>query len=316
MNQILSVEMPKKRTKSKSSGQNNKASTKSVIIVFCIVLIVLGIALIGIALFSMLGNKEQPSIGIQSDLPRIDVTQNATELEIEISCVSEISSIEYNWEDKEPEKISGNGKNYKYLKVDIPGGTNIFTLKVTDSEGRTNEYNKEYVGAKEPNITIFDPSQKTNTIIVKCEETQIIKYMSYYYDEEQEQKTDINNTVGTINIGVRTGEHNLTIKVGYEDGTVGKLSKKVYIPTIDVLTNGVGTNYTKFIIKASDTRMIEKVQIKFNGVETEEMVNQETYTKELDLRPGEPGSNELIIKVYNKDGMSITKGVKDSKRTN
>ena len=115
---------------------------------------------------------------------------------------------------------------------------------------------------------------------------------------------------------VRPGEHNLTIKVGYEDGTVGKLSKKVYIPTIDILANGVGTNYTKFIIKASDSRIIEKVQINFNGVETEEQVNQETFTKELDLRPGEPGSNQLIVKVYNKDGMSITKGVTDSKRTN
>ena len=45
-------------------------------------------------------------------------------------------------------------------------------------------------------------------------------------------------------------------------------------------------------------------------------VNQESFTKEIDLRPGEPGSNELIVKVYNKDGMSITKGVTDSKRRN
>ena len=314
MNQILSVEMPKKRAKAKSSGQqNNKASTKSVITFFCIVLIILGIALIGIALFTMLDNKKQPSINVQSDLPRIDVTQNATELEIEISCVSEISSIEYNWENKDPEKISGNGNNSKYLKVDIPGGTNIFTLKVTDSEGRTNVYNKEYVGAKEPNITAFDPSQKTNKIIIKCNENQIIKYMSYYYDEEQEKITEINNTQGTIEIDIRPGEHELTIKVGYEDGTVGKLSKKVYIPTVDILANGA--NYTKFIIKASDSRIIEKVQIRFNGVVTEEQVNQESFTKELDLRPGEPGSNELIVKVYNKDGMSITKGVTDSKRT-
>ena len=313
MNQILSVDMPKKR--SKSSGQVNKANTKNIIMVFCIVLIVLGISLIGVALFTMLGNKNQPNTNIvATNLPRIDVTQNATELEIEVTCESEISSIEYNWEGKEPEKVSGNGKAYADLKIDIPSGTNIFTLKATDIEGRTNEYSNEYVGAKEPNITAFDPSKETNYIIIKCEEEQKIKYMSYYYDEEQEKITEINNTEGTIKVGVRQGEHNLTIKVGYEDGTVGKLSKKVYIPTIDILANGV--NYTKFIIKASDSRTIEKVQIKFNGVVTEEQVNQESFTKEIDLRPGEPGSNELIVKVYNKDGMSITKGVTDSKRRN
>lgn len=315
MNQILSVEMPKKRTK--SSGEGNKANTKTIIMVFCIVLIILGVSIIGVTLLSMLSNKEQPNTNnVITNLPRIDVTQNATELEVEITCASEISNIEYNWEGKEPEKVSGNGKNSIYLKVDIPSGTNTFTLKATDTEGRTNEYNNEYVGAKEPNITDFDPSKETNTIIVKCEEKQKIKFMSYYYDEEPEKTIEINNLIGTIKIGARQGEHNLTIKVGYEDGTVGKISNKIYAPNIDVLANGFGTNYTKFIIKASDPRTIEKVQIKFNGVVTEEQVNQGTYTKELDLRPGAPGSNELIVKVYNKDGMSITKRVNDSKRTN
>ena len=315
MNQILSVEMPKKRAKAKSSGQSNKASTKSVITFFCIVLIILGISLIGLALFSMLGNKNQPNI-MPSDLPRIDVTQNATELEIEITCASKISKIEYNWEGKETKSILGDGKDSMDLKIDIPEGTNIFTIKVIDSEGRTNEYTNEYVGAKEPNITTFNPNEKTNKIIITCEENQIIKFMSHYYDEEEEEKVEINNTVGTIEINTLQGEHDLTIKVGYEDGTVGKISKKVYVPTIDVYTNGAGTNYTKFIIKASDSKIIEKVQIKFNGEEIEEQVNQETYTKELDLRPGEPGSNELIIKVYNKNGMSFTKGVRDNNRKN
>lgn len=313
MNQILSVDKLKKKSRINVPRDTN---SKSVTMFFSIFLIIFGISLIGLSIFSIINNKSKT---INSDIPnqpRIDVTQNATELEVEITCASEISSIEYNWEGKESEKIPGNGKKSVYLKVDIPSGTNTFTLNATDIEGRTNQYSKEYVGAKEPNITAFDPSKEINKIIIKCEENQKIKYMSYYYDEEQEEKTEFNSTEGTIKIGVRPGEHNLTIKVGYEDGTEGKLSKKVYIPTIDVLTNGVGTNYTKFIIKASDTRMIEKVQIKFNGVETEEQVNQETYTKELDLRPGEPGSNELIIKVYNKDGMSITKGVRDSKRTN
>lgn len=317
MNQILSVEMPKKKSKIKSSSQNNKASTKAVVTFFCIVLLFFGIYLIGISLFSILGEEKSESINrIQSELPRIDVTQNATELEIEIACTSEISSIEYNWEGKETEKVAGNGKNHMELKVDIPSGTNIFSIKVTDTVGVTNEYNKEYVGAKEPNITGFDPSQKENKIIVTCEENQIIKYMIYSYDDQQETKTEINNTTGIIEIDKLEGEHNLTIKVGYEDDTVGKLSKKVYAPTIDIGTDGTYTQYTKFVIKASDTRTIEKVRINFNGVETEEQVNQNEYSKEIDLQPGEPGTNKLIFTVYNKDGMSVTKRIWDKNRQN
>ena len=314
MNQILSVEMPKNKTKARASGHNNKASTKSVVSFFCIILLIFGIALIGIGVYSILSDKSQPDNKIVTGLPRIDVTQNATELEIEISCSSTISSIEYNWENKEKEKINGNGRSNIDLTVDIPSGTNIFTINVTDTEGRTKEYSKEYVGAKEPNITLFDPSQKENTIIVKCEEDQIIKYMSYYYDDEQEQTTDINSTTGTIEIKALQGEHNLAIKVGYEDGTVGKLSKKVYAPTVEVGTDGANGYYTKFIVNVSDSRGIEKVTFDLNGAITEEQVNSQTYTKEIELQPGEPGTNKLKIIVYNKDGMVITKKVIDKNR--
>lgn len=315
MNQILSVEMPKKKSKVKSSS-SNKASTKSVVTFFCIVLLIFGIALIGIGAFSILGKEKEENIKEPTGLPRIDVTQNATELEIEIACTSEISNIEYKWEGKEPEKVASNGKNNIELKVDIPSGTNIFTIKVTDIAGGTNEYNKEYVGAKEPNITEFDPSKKEDKIIVTCVENQIIKYMIYSYDDQQETRKDINDTTGTIEIDKLEGEHNLAIKVGYEDDTVGKLSKKVYAPTIDIGTNGTNTQYSKFVIKASDTRTIDKVKINFNGVETEEQVNQTEYSKEIDLQPGEPGTNKLIFTVYNKDGMSITKRIWDKNRQN
>jgi len=315
MNQILSVETLKKKSKVRGvGGQNSKASTKSVVIFFCIVLLLFGIALIGISLYSILGKNKTSTSNTQSDLPRIDVIQNATELEIEISCVSEIASIEYKWEEQGIEKVDVTGKKSTDLKVNIPSGTNIFTIKVTDVNKNSNEYSKEYVGAKEPNITAFE--QKDNKIIVTCQETQKIKFISYNYDEKDDQVKDINNTTGTIEIESLEGEHELTIKVGYEDGTVGRISKKVYIPTIKIGTDGVNARYTKFIINASDSRTIEKVRINFNGNITEDTVNNLTYTKEIPLQPGKPGSNKMIITVYNKDGMSITKRIWDKNRQN
>ena len=313
MNQILSVELPKKRSKIKTGQNNNKVSTKSAVTFFSIVLILFGLALIGVSIYSFIGSKENTETTKLDNLPRIDVAQNATELEIEITCASEIASVEYNWEGKEVEKAKTNGRNNMNLKLDIPSGNNIFTMKVTDTEGRKNEYSQEYVGPKEPNITQFDPTQIRNNITVKCEEEQIIKEMSYYYDDEPETKTIINSKEGTINIPEKQGEHNLTIKAEYEDGTTGKITKKVYVPVLKISPNGVG-KYTKFIINASSTRTIDKVTIEFNGVSSEEQVNKETYYKELDLKPGDPGSNVLKIIVYDKEGMSYSKYVSDSNR--
>ena len=318
MNQILSVEMPKKKSKIRNQGgQSNKASTKSVVLFFSIIVLLFGIALIGVGVHWMITKNLKTATNIQTtNLPRIDVTQNATELEIEVSSETQISKIEYNWEGQETQTIEASGKTSTELTIDIPSGTNIFTMKVTDSNGKTSEYSKEYVGAKEPNITSITSKPEENKIVLSCEETQNIKFISYSYDDEQEKTKQINDTTATVEIEALEGEHKLSIKVGYEDGTVGKISKNVYFPTLDIKTNGTNTNYTKFIINASDLRTIEKAVINFNGIETVEQVNQDIYTKEVSLQPGAPGTNKLIVTIYNKDGMSITKRVWDKNRQN
>ena len=311
MNQILSVDKLKNNSRTKGTGS---ISSKSVTIFFSIFLIIFGICLIGVSIYSIVNNKSKTISSVQPDSPRIDVTQNATELEIEVICISEISKIEYNWEGQETKNINSNGRKNMNLKVDIPSGTNIFSMVVTDADGRTNQYKQEYVGAKEPNIVTFNPNQIENKIIVVCEENQIIKYMAYNYDDQAEKQIEINNTTGRIEIDSLQGEHDLTIKVGYEDGTVGKSTNKVYAPTVSVGTNGANGHYNKFIINASDVKNIKKVIINFNGEEKEEQVNSKTYSKEIDLQPGEPGTNKLKVTVYNENDMSYTSKVWDKSR--
>ena len=311
MNQILSVDKPKNNSRTNGTGS---ISSKSVTIFFSIFLIIFGICLIGVSIYSIVNNKSKTISSVQPDSPRIDVTQNATELEIEVTCTSEISKIEYNWEGQETKNINSNGRKNMNLKVDIPSGTNIFSMAVTDADGRTNQYKQEYVGAKEPNIVTFNPNQIENKIIVVCEENQIIKYMAYNYDDQAEKQIEINNTTGRIEIDSLQGEHDLTIKVGYEDGTVGKSTNKVYAPTVSVGTNGANGHYNKFIINASDVKNIKKVIINFNGEEKEEQVNSKTYSKEIDLQPGEPGTNKLKVTVYNENDMSYTSKVWDKSR--
>ncbi len=311
MNQILSVDKPKNNSRTNGTGS---ISSKSVTIFFSIFLIIFGICLIGVSIYSIVNNKSKTISSVQPDSPRIDVTQNATELEIEVTCTSEISKIEYNWEGQETKNINSNGRKNMNLKVDIPSGTNIFSMVVTDADGRTNQYKQEYVGAKEPNIVTFNPNQIENKIIVVCEENQIIKYMAYNYDDQAEKQIEINNTTGRIEIDSLQGEHDLTIKVGYEDGTVGKSTNKVYAPTVSVGTNGANGHYNKFIINASDVKNIKKVIINFNGEEKEEQVNSKTYSKEIDLQPGEPGTNKLKVTVYNENDMSYTSKVWDKSR--
>ena len=92
MNQILSVEMPQQKNRKISNG-NKKSSIKSVSTFFSIILIIFGISLIGIGVFSMFNGgttTEESRVNnntesqILNDKPRIDIVQNGENVEIEI----------------------------------------------------------------------------------------------------------------------------------------------------------------------------------------------------------------------------------------
>lgn len=306
MNQILSVEMPKKNNKTyRKNNGNGKASTKSVIIFFCMILLIFGIAMIGLGVYSKLkdNTEEKPVPTSETDKPRIDISQNASELDIEVTAKSEISKVEYKWNDGELIEENGNGTDEFNISVKIPSGENTFTIKATDINGIENQYSNSYVGPEnaEPNANLSFISA-TNKLKIICEEEQIITSIKYHYDNEDEKTTQVNNTKAEIEIPIKQGKHTLTVNVQYEDGTEKETSKKVYFPIVERVK--VSQDMSSFIINASDERKITKVEINFNGEDLPvEQVNSETFEKTLQLKDGE---NRLILTVYNSDGVSIT----------
>lgn len=308
MNQILSVDMPKHNNRRKIKGENKKASTKSVVLFFCIVLVVFGLALVGIGVFAMTNSPKEVTKPQTVDVykPRIDVTQNATELEIEISGENEISKIEYSWEDGEKEQIEGNGTNLLETSIVIPSGTKTLNLIVTDINGNTTNYSKEFVGPNELESVQLTEAEG-NKIKVLCQETKQISYISYFYDNEAENRQEVNGSnQAEIEIATKEGEHLLTIKVGFADGTVAQKSSKLYVPTATVTTDG-----NNFMISAQDKRNITKVTMNFNGQESQEDVNSQNFEKTLPLQNGE---NRLILTVYNADGGKIMKKIRWEKK--
>lgn len=310
MNQILSVEMPKNNTKkaSRRNSGNGKASTKSVIIFFCIILLIFGIALAALGVYSYLNKETENNQIIQptseTEKPRIDISQNASELDIEVSSQNKISKIQYKWNDGDIIEENGNGEEILSFVVNIPNGTNTFYIKVTDINGVENEYSNEYVyggGYEEPNANLsFD--EASNKLKIVCNEDIKITNIVYHYDNEQEVNTEINDTDGEVEIPIKQGEHNLTVKVMYEDGNTKQMSKKVYFPIVEKVQPTEDRN--GLVLKASDKRKITKVKINFNGQDLpEEEINSETFEKTLQLQEGE---NRLILTVYNSDGVSIT----------
>lgn len=307
MNQILSVDNPK-NSKKRLGREGNKASIKSVTIFFCIILIIFGISVTALGFYSLNNKQEVSIVDDATKNIRIDVIQNATELEIEVTSKNELAKVEYRWDEGELQEVSGDGKNVMSINVRIPGGTKTLNITATDVNGETREYSNQYVGPKEPKNIQLAESENENKILVKCEEEQNLSYISYFYDEEEEKKIEVSGTSAQTEIDVKEGEHVLTVRVGYADGTVAQIFKKLYVPTIEV---GLTQDLQRFTIKITDPRNITKLTANFNGQEVTIDVNKDLFENTLPLQNGE---NRLILTVYNTDGGKIIKKIRYVKK--
>ena len=318
MNQILSVELNKNKSK-KKNGQN-KADIKSVVIFFSIFLIIFGLSTVSLGIYSTMkkGNSNQVASNnnmTSSDNIKIDVAQNASVLELEVLSESSITSIEYCWNGEEAKSLSVDGSSNITAEIDVPSGTNLLKVVAKDANGNTKEFEKTYVGEtlEEPNIVIFEETYNSESfkdqLKVKISEETSIKSISYYYDDEEPTTEEVNATEFIFNIDIKTGEHKLTIQELSVDGNEKKVTKTVYIPDINV---SASNDYSEVKITATgednDDGMISKIHINFNDEESEmNDINSSTFVKVLESKDGE---NRLIIEVYNNSGLKITKRIR------
>ena len=324
MNQILSVEMPKSKSKKPyRNSSSKKASIKSVVIFFCIILLIFGIAMIGLGLYSKMQNKNN-SVVAEEDKPKINISQSGSILELEITSKNEISKVQYNWNGETNQDLQVNGTTNVSASIDIPSGTNTLNILATDVNGVSNQYSNQYTNSSaiepsvdplQPSVDPIDPSTNDelnanlkfddteNKLTIAYEGEQVINHIVYYYDIETENTVQVNDTKFEQEIDIKEGEHNLTLKVVYEDGTQKQITKKVYFPYIErELTLDGNLSF-----KATDTSKITKIAINFNGQESEIQVDNENYENIFQSITGE---NRLIITIYNTAGVYTKRAIK------
>lgn len=303
MNQILSVELPKSKKRQREA--NGKASTKSVLIFFSIMLIIFGIAIIALGIFKLKQTQNNQVISsnpqtTSNSTIRIDATQNGTIVDVEVISDSEITAIDYTWNDGQAEQYTVDGRKNTNFEIKIPGGLNNLKITAVNANGDKDEFTHSYKGQEEANAELsFNP--ETSKLTVVCTEEKTIKTLEYKYDEEEAKTTEINNTSAEVEIPIKEGEHTLSVKVTFEDGTSKSKENKIYFPVVKVITDG-----NNFIINATDDRTITKATINFNGQEKSADINSKTFNISIPLKDGE---NRLIVTMQNADNATITKRI-------
>lgn len=310
MNQILSTSMPMDKKKKQKQKNGKPIAVGNIIKFFGIAILIFGILLVGVGVFSMTQNKVQqkeenvePTISIESK------TENTVLLKIIHQ--KNIDRVEYRWNDEEKAVLYGNNGKYLDEEINIPSGNNTLHVLVVDVDGKEATYEKQY--ERESNINI---EVSGNKIRIKYSEDTMISYMTYRWDEDEEKRVDIQDKTIDKEIEALKGLHTLTVVVVDENNNTDTKQQKingVAKPKVEV---SVDEQKEHFVIKASDEGKISKFSFRLNQDENQEyeMDIKDKDFKELeyvlpDTLKLQPGENIIEVTVYNSNGVSTETGI-------
>lgn len=316
MNQILSMQQsqmsgqklpkqkkPKKEKQINYGRPSDKANIVSIVRVFCVLIILFGLVLVGDATYGIMNSR--PKLR-----DNVNVTANAIGTNVTINAVGSmpIQSLTYRWNQGEDTVVQGNGTVELEAVVQIPTGNNILNMSVIDYYGNKSEFQKQYINEQDdsskPTIEISVSGNMLN--ITATDETEM-SYLTYSWNNGTPTRVDMDTTltdktVLRTSVEVQKGENTLSIVAVDIDGNTNTRTEKIKganKPTFTVTADG-----TNLVIKAQDEDGISKVEITVDGI-TSDTGDEPLNLKELTATQAiTPGEHTVTITVTNINGLS------------
>ena len=311
MNQILSTSMPMDDNRKKNKVKSSKPiETRSILKFFAIIVVVFGISMIGTGVMAIYKNQMQV---IEQNLEPTISIENKTERTALLKVMHQrvITKVEYAWNKSTPVVVYGNNGKYLEKEIKLPAGKNTLHVLVQDENGKEITYDKEYDIASNIDVKVSG-----NKIKITYEESDtLISYMTYRWDEGEENTITINDTSINKEIEAMKGLHQLTIVVVDENNNTDTKVQKIKGVSKPNLEIDFDDEIKHFVIKTSDEEQLEKVEFKLNYDDAQNYVlnlkdmnlKELVYTLPMELQVGE---NVLEVTVYNKNGLSEYTDVK------
>ena len=278
----------------------------TIVIFYAISIIILGICIISGSVYA----KDKITKEVEANASpsvQIDRNDNNNTVEIKVSHIRAITKIEYNWNEEEVKIINTNNQKNITESIDLPGGTNTLIVKITEENGKTATYQKKYTVGNIPKIELEAVSNGVKVISTSEDE---IDYITYSWDDGEQQKIEVgkNNYEGIIN--APKGQH--TLKIEVVDKNKNKATKTQVVvgataPTANIKADIIEGKLV-FVIDAEDSDKISYIELTLNEGEKQTInVNEKTYHGQVEMIQGE---NRLKISVYNESGLETTIGRK------
>ena len=299
----------KKKNKKNKYKNNNPIAIESILKFFGIAILVFGVFMVGTGTYAIYRNQSEREE--QSIEPTISI-ENKTDTSILLKIIHQknIDKVEYGWNDEEKTVANGNNGKYFEKEINIPSGTNTLHVLVQDEDGKQITYEKQYEIKSNINFEVSG-----NKIKITYTGDNLVSYMTYRWDDGEEQTIEINDTSIEEEIEAIKGLHTLTVIVVDENNNTDTKVQRINGVSKPKLEIDFDDEIKHFVIKTSDDEKLSKIEIRLNQDENQKYeINLEDmdlkeleYTLPMELQMGD---NVLEVTVYNSNGVTEYRGVR------
>ena len=143
-----------------------------------------------------------------------------------------------------------------------------------------------------------------NKAKIEIDAEKEISYITYHWDDEEEEKIDVSDTTYSTEIEIMKGEHTLIVVAVDEDGNKEEKEQKITGATKPELKIEKGNDC--YVIKASDEIGLQKIVIKTieDGKETKIQAGDGDKEFEYEFPLKENSENRVEITAYNSSNVA------------
>ena len=294
-----------KPNKTKMPKEKNVLGINGIVIFYAICIIILGICMISGSVYAKGKINETVLANIKPTVDMIRNDNNNT-VELTIKHIRGIKTVSYRWNAEEPITINGNNSKEISETIDLLGGKNTLIVDITEENGETVTYQKEFTVGNIPKITLEAVANGVKVTVTNEDE---IDFIVYSWDEGEEQRIEVGDTEYEGTISAPSGQHTLKIEATNVNGVTAEKEQVVVGDTEPTLKLGASIVNDKlvFTIDAEDDQGISTIQIQHNDGEIQTInVNDKTYHEEVEMTEG---VNKLVVLITNINGLETVQGV-------
>lgn len=296
MNQILYT----------GSKKKEPASIKTIVLFFCISILLFGLVLIGEGSYAMIKDKQKQEEESQKQILAVTVEKEGNQIVIRVKNDKVIDKIIYNWNNTQDIILLGKGRTEIEERIELPVGNNILNIKVIDIAAREKTYQKQYM-LQEGDSTIpeIELVLNGNDVKIVARDDEQLSYITYRWNEEEETRIDAREESPKLietQLPLKKGKNKLVVVAVDANNNSGNKEQEFEGITKAKLELGKEGNY--LLIKATDEDDgIDRVEYTINGSNYTLVLGEGMDDKMLEYKQElQSGENPFTIKVYNKHG--------------